>query len=110
MVAALVLVLGGAAWAAPLAERTYSESSAPQSAPVVSERSYSDGPAVAAPEPADAASSAAPDAVAAPAAPAVPADDGLGAFVIVLIAGGGVLVLCALAYTARRVAHGHAAH
>jgi hypothetical protein len=40
----------------------------------------------------------------------VPTDDGMGAFLIAAIVFGGIVALCAVAYTARRVAHGHAAH
>jgi hypothetical protein len=100
VVVALALSVGGAAWAAPIPERAYSESSAPQPAPVVSERSYSEAPAVAAtPAPAEAA------------AVVSPTDDGMGAFVIALIAFGGVVALGGLAYMGVRVAHhGHAAH
>jgi hypothetical protein len=114
---ALALALGGAAWAAPIPERAYSESSAPQTAPVVVERSYSESSAPqAAPvvversyseAPAVAATPAPP---AAPAAPAAPTDGGMGAFLIAAIVFGGIMALCAVAYTARRVAHGHAAH
>jgi hypothetical protein len=103
VVVALVLTLsvGGAAWAAPIPERTYSESSAPaDAAPVVSERSYSDAPAVA-------ATSAPTES----AAVAPPTDDGMGAFVIALIAFGGVVALGGLAFIGVRVVHnGHAAH
>jgi hypothetical protein len=99
VVVALALSVGGAAWAAPIPERAYSETSAPQPAPVVSERSYSEAPAV-----------AATPAPAAPAVLAAPTDDGMGAFVIAAIVFGGIMALCAVAYTARRVAHGHAAH
>jgi hypothetical protein len=97
---ALALALGGAAWAAPIPERAYSESSAPQTAPVVVERSYSEAPAVAAtPAPAEAA------------AVVSPTDDGMGAFVIALIAFGGVVALGGLAFVGVRVAHhGPAAH
>ena len=102
MVVALTLSVGGAAWAAPIPERTYSESSAPAEppAPVVAERSYSEAPAVAAtPAPAEAA------------AVVSPTDDGMGAFVIALIAFGGVVALGGLAFVGVRVAHhGHAAH
>jgi hypothetical protein len=100
---ALALALGGAAWAAPIPERAYSESSAPQTAPVVVERSYSEAPAVA-------ATPAPPAAPAAPAVLAAPTDGGMGAFLIAAIVFGGIMALCAVAYTARRVAHGHAAH
>jgi hypothetical protein len=99
---ALTLSVGGAAWAAPIPERTYSESSAPAepTAPVVSERSYSDAPAVA-------ATSAPTES----AAVAPPTDDGMGAFVIALIAFGGVVALGGFACIGMRVAHhGHAAH
>ena len=99
LVVALALSVGGAAWAAPMAERTYSESSAP-AASVVAERSYSDAPAVAT-APAPAAS----------AAVVSPTDDGMDAFVIALIAFGGVVALGALAFIGVRVAHhGQAAH
>ena len=91
LVVALALSVGGAAWAAPMAERTYSESSAP-AASVVAERSFSDAPAESA-------------------ALASPADDGMGALVIALIAFGGVVALGALAFIGVRVAHhGQAAH
>ena len=87
VVVALALSVGGAAWAAPIPERTYSETSAPQPAPVVSERSDSEAPAVAA-TPAPAESS-----------------------VIALIAFGGVVAIGGLAFVGVRVAHnGHAAH
>jgi hypothetical protein len=117
---ALALALGGAAWAAPIPERAYSESSAPQTAPVVVERSYSESSAPqAAPvvversyseAPAVAATPAPPAAPAAPAVLAAPTDGGMGAFLIAAIVFGGIVALCAVAYTARRVAHGHAAH
>ena len=57
VVVALALSVGGAAWAAPIPERTYSETSAPRpAARRVSERTYSDAPAVAAtPAPAESA-------------------------------------------------------
>jgi hypothetical protein len=99
VVVALALSVGGAAWAAPIPERTYSESSGP-AAPVVAERSYSDASAVAAtPAPTESA------------ALASPADDGMGAFVIALIAFGGVVAIGGLAFIGVRVAHhGHAAH
>lgn len=107
VVVAVAVAMGGAAWAAPIPDRSYSESSAPQPAPVVSERSYTEAPAGAS-EPADAAPLVAADTAVTPAAPT---DDGLGAFVIAAIVLGGVAALCAAAYTARRVAHhGHAAH
>jgi hypothetical protein len=113
---ALALALGGAAWAAPIPERAYSESSAPQTAPVVVERSYSESSAPqAAPVVVERSYSEAPAVAAtpAPAAPAVlaaPTDGGMGAFLIAAIVFGGIVALCAVAYTARRVAHGHAAH
>jgi methyl coenzyme M reductase subunit C len=100
VVVALALSMGGAAWAAPIAERTYSESSAPAAAPVVAERSYSGAPAVAAtPAPAESVA-------------VVPTtDDGIGALVIALIAFGGVLAIGGFAFIGVRVAHhGHAAH
>jgi len=117
VVVALALSVGGVAWAAPLPERTYSETSAPQPAPVVSERSYSE---TSAPQPAPVVSersySEAP-AVAATPAPAESVavvsttDDGMGAFMIALIAFGGVLAIGGLAFVAVRVAHhGQAAH
>jgi|tagenome__1003787_1003787.scaffolds.fasta_scaffold20961435_3 hypothetical protein len=101
VVLALGLSVGGAAWAAPIPERTYSESSAP-AAPVVAERSYSDAPVVAeTPAPAPAESVAVVS----------PPDDGMSAFVIALIAFGGVVALGGLAFLGVRVAHhGHAAH
>ena len=100
---ALALALGGAAWAAPIPERAYSESSAPQTAPVVVERSYSEAPAVAA--------TPAPAEPAVPAVLAAPTDDGMGAFVIALIAFGVVVALGGFAFIGVRVAHhGHAAH
>ena len=100
VVVALALSVGGAAWAAPIPERTYSETSAPQPAPVVSERSYSEAPAVAAtPAPAESV------------AVVSTTDDGMGAFVIALIAFGGVVAIGGLAFIGVRVAHhGHAAH
>jgi hypothetical protein len=113
---ALALALGGAAWAAPIPERAYSESSAPQTAPVVVERSYSESSAPqAAPVVVERSYSEAPAVAAtpAPAAPAVlaaPTDGGMGAFLIAAIVFGGIMALCAVAYTARRVAHRHAAH
>jgi hypothetical protein len=99
VVVALGLSVGGAAWAAPIPERTYSESSAP-AAPVVAERSYSVAPVVAA-TPAPAESTAVVS----------PTDDGMGAFVIALIAFGGVVALGGLAFIGVRLAHhGHTAH
>jgi hypothetical protein len=66
----------------------------------VAERSYSDAPAVA-------ATSAPTES----AAVAPPTDDGMDAFVIALIAFGGVVALGGLAFVGVRVAHhGHAAH
>ena len=96
VVVALALSVGGAAWAAPIPERTYSETSAPQPAPVVSERSYSEAPAVAAtPAPAE---SSAPSTT-------------MTILLIALIAFGGVVAIGGLAFVGVRVAHnGHAAH
>jgi hypothetical protein len=68
----------------------------------VAERSYSDAPVVAeTPAPAPAESVAVVS----------PPDDGMSAFVIALIAFGGVVALGGLAFLGVRVAHhGHAAH
>ena len=66
----------------------------------MAERSYSDATAVAAtPAPAESA------------AVVSTTDDGMGAFVIALIAFGGVVAIGGLAFVGVRVAHnGHAAH